>query len=141
MRKFCVAGLVLVALTTAAAASDIPNVVGLWTRNANASAQTSKNTGDAAWAKPSLVNGSGEGWKLKIDTQDGRAFSGTLIDPAGKSSVFVGTFRDDESFVFTTDKDFGWGEFDDDDREMKYCWTAISAKFIGTGCSIFARSK
>jgi hypothetical protein len=140
MRRFCVAGLVFVALTVSAAGSDMPNMVGAWTRIANTSAQTNQSAGGLASTKPSLTNGAGEGWKINIDAQDGRAFSGTLIDPTGKSYTFVGAFRDDEHFVFATDKDSGWGEIKDD-NEMEYCWTAFNPGFVGAGCSKFARSK
>jgi hypothetical protein len=139
MRRFCVAGLALVALTVGAAASDMPNIVGVWTRTANTSAQTNPSAGGPASTKPSLTNGAGQGWKINIDAQDGRAFSGTLIDPTGKSSIFVGAFRDDKHFVFATDKDSGWGEIEN--NELEYCWTAYNPSFVGAGCSRFARGK
>lgn len=138
-RPFCVAGFFLVMLTVSAAAADTPNMVGAWTRIANTSAQLNRSARDPASTKPSLANGAGQNWKINIDAQDGRAFSGTLIDPAGKSYVLVGAFRDDTHFVFATDKDSGWGEIKD--GAMEYCWTAFDPSFVGAGCSKFARSK
>lgn len=140
MRSFLVAGLLLSGLTVGANAGDAPpNIVGAWTRIDNTSAQLEKSGSGAASAKPSLTNGSGQGWKINIDAQDGRAFSGTLIDSTGKSYIFVGAFRDDEHFVFATDKDSGWGEMND--GQLEYCWTAFNPGFVGAGCSRFARSK
>ena len=138
MRPFCIAGLVLVTLTVSAAA-DMPKMVGAWTRIENTSAQIDRSAGGPASTTPSLTNGAGQDWKINIDAQDGRAFSGTLIDPTGKSYIFVGAFRDDEHFVFATDKDSGWGEIKY--NEMEYCWTAFNPSFVGAGCSRFARSK
>ena len=139
VRPFCVAGLVLVALTVGAAASEMPNMVGVWTRTAKTSAQINRDPGSSASVKPSLTNSDGQGWKVNIDAQDGRAFSGTMIDPTGKSSVFVGAFRNDKAFVFATDKDSGWGEIKD--SEMEYCWSTVSPSFVGAGCTRFARGK
>jgi hypothetical protein len=93
MRSFFVANLVLVTLTVSAPAADMPNMVGAWTRIANTSAQINQGAGGPASTKPSLTNGAGQDWKINIDAQDGRAFSGTLIDSTGKSYVFVGAFR------------------------------------------------
>lgn len=140
MRRFYVAGFVLFTLTFGAAASDMPDMKGVWTRTASTSAQINRNVGDPAAAKPSLSNGTGEGWKINIDAQDGRAFSGTLIDAAGKSYGFVGAFGDSEHFVFATDKDSGWGEIKDKDK-MEYCWNAFSPSFVGAGCVRFERGK
>lgn len=139
MRRLCLAGLALGLLTLGAAAADIPNIVGAWTRTANTSAQISLSTGVPGATKPSLVNGAGQGWKINIEAQDGRAFSGTLIEPTGTSHTLVGAFRDEESFVFATSRDSGWGEIKGD--ELEYCWTGFNPNFVGAGCSRFARSK
>jgi hypothetical protein len=139
MRQSSVAGLVLITLAVSAAAADMPNMVGAWTRIANTSAQIDKSASGPASTKPALTNGAGQDWKINIDAQDGRAFSGTLIDPTGQSYIFVGAFRDDKHFVFATDKDSGWGEIKE--NEMEYCWTAFNPSFVGAGCSRFTRSK
>lgn len=139
MRSFFIAALLLGGLTVGATAGDAhPNIVGVWTRIANTSAQFEKSAGGSASTKPSLTNGTGQGWKINVDAQDGRAFSGTLIDSTGKSYIFVGAFRDDEHFVFATDKDSGWGEIND--GELEYCWTAFNPGFVGAGCGKFARN-
>lgn len=140
MRSFAIAGAALVALSTGAAAADAPSLIGNWTRTAFSAALVGEHTGYSPLTKPSLVHGTDQDWKMKIDAQDGNSFAGTLTGPTGKPETIVGTFQQDSKhFVFSTNNDTGSGTVGTD--ELEYCWSTSGPRFLGTGCASYKRSK
>ena len=140
MRSLAIAGVILVTLPIGARAADAPNLIGNWTRTAFSSAQVGEGGGYPAATRPSLTHGTDQDWKMKIDAQDGRSFSGTLTGPVGRPQTIVGAFQQDgRHFVFATNNDSGSGA--SNDSELEYCWTTSSLRFLGAGCATFKRDK
>jgi hypothetical protein len=140
VRSFTIAVAILISICADVAAADAPNLIGNWTRTAFSTATVGESAGYATTAKPALTHGSEPVWKLKIDAQDGPAFSGTLTGPSGRPQVIVGAFaQDGRHFVFSTQGDTGSGTADD--QEFEYCWAVSSTRLVGAGCATFRRNK
>jgi hypothetical protein len=141
MRAFAIGGSAFLLLTVSAIGADAPSLVGTWTRTGFSAAQIGEHPGYAPLTKPSLIHGNDPDWKLKIDAQEGGSFSGTLTGPNGKPQTILGTFaRDGKHFVFSTNDDMGSGTLGDDERELEYCWSTSSQRFLGTGCATYKRN-
>ena len=139
MRSLTTAVAIILGLSVGAAAAEPPNLVGDWTRSVLSSAHLGEHPGYPPSAQPRFTNGPAPDWKMKIAKQDGNSFSGTLRGPAGPPQTIIGTFQDDKRFVFATNEDTGDGEATGD--ELHYCWAVSTARFIGTGCATYKRSK
>ena len=141
MRALAIGLIILLSGSADAAAADAPNLIGNWTRSDYSSATVGESPGYAAAVKPSLAHGADQGtWKMRIDAQDGPAFSGTLTGPSGRRQIIVGaSAQDGMHFVFSSQGDTGSGTADGD--ALEYCWTISSARVVAAGCATFKRAK
>ena len=137
MRSLALAVL-LAGISSTAFAADPANITGTWVPVAFSAAEVGTPEAITDADKPATSHDTAGAWKLTIDTQDGGAFTGSSVSPAGKKNVFVGAFRlDGKRFVVATTRGGSTGEVMGD--QMEVCWTDNIPNLIAAGCTVYKR--
>jgi hypothetical protein len=137
MRSLALAVL-LAGISSTAFAADPANITGTWVPVAFSAAEIGTPAAISATDKPAIKHDTAGAWKITIDTQDGAAFTGTSVSPAGKKNLFVGAFRlDGKRFVVATTQGGSTGEVVGDQLEV--CWTDNIPNLIAAGCTVYNR--